>query len=75
MVTNMWEGLVLRSAITRGVTPADPNYEGSLLLMRPHFDLERPNSAWQHIKGGACFTGSTTPLHIAQCVARFVSDS
>jgi len=28
-----------------------------------------------HTRGGVCFRRSATPLHIAQCVARFVSDS
>ena len=38
------------------------------------FNAERPNSAWWHIWGEACFR-SATPLHLHKCVARFVSDS
>ena len=35
------------------------------------FNAERPNSAWCHIWGGACFRRSVTPLHLHKCVARF----
>ena len=73
VVTHKWTGLVSvtkRLVSQRGVALVDRNFMGSPLL-----DLERPNSAWQHIRGGASFSGEPRRCTQHKCVARFVSDS
>jgi len=56
-----------------GRSPREPQFCGSLLLMRTV--CSRATKFGVVTWGGACFRGSATPLHIAQGVARFVSDS
>ena len=61
-----------------GGAPVFPNFGGSFYLsIQP---LMQNDQIWRGITYGRCvFWGSATPLHIAQCVARFdarfVSDS
>ena len=53
--------------VSRGRSISDPNFGGSLILVRSQFDLERPNSAW-FIHRDACLGVS-----YASCILRNVS--
>jgi len=80
MVIHMGSSVFLRGSYASYPKRAQPVLLifGVPLLMTKSFEVERPNSAWKYIRGGACFRGSAIYHRIGllhKCVARFVSGS
>jgi len=53
--------------IPRQRSSAISDFWSSVFMPTP-FSAKRPNSAWEHIWGGACFRRSAMPLHLHEAL-------